>query len=255
MTKRAAEWWGGSERLIGGGRSAGAARARPVVSGNRLDGEDARPTHGGTEDRRPRVRPKRLERDGKAGSPRSRRRLCGRRAPAELGDTSAVDIFYDEWKSRLGRPGVIHESQIAFYLCKHGGRREWELLHAISVSEVRDGKGPGAGAVWACVVNSGRSGGSPYAIPILALALGETQLTGSRFVDARLPVVLGRGHRVRAVAETARQGLRLQTQRHARRTARGHQAGSGRGSPKGRRNTALITSKRRWSRRLPRGRE
>lgn len=104
-------------------------------------------------------------------------------ALAELGDTSAVDLFYDEWKSWLGRRGLIHESKIAFYLCKHGGRREWELLYAISVSEVRDGKGPGAGAVWACVVNSGRAGAKAYAIPILALALDRTENSGSRFVD------------------------------------------------------------------------
>jgi hypothetical protein len=95
-------------------------------------------------------------------------------ALAELGDTSAVDIFYDEWKSWLGRPGLIHDSSIAFYLCKHGGRREWELLHAISLSEVRDGKGPGTGAVWACAVNSGVAGTNPYAIPILGLALDQT---------------------------------------------------------------------------------
>ena len=104
-------------------------------------------------------------------------------ALAELGDTSAVDIFYDEWKSWLGRPGLIHESSVAFYLCKHGGRREWELLHAISLSELRDGKSPGAGAVWACAVSSGRAGANPYAIPILALALDQTQYTGSRWVD------------------------------------------------------------------------
>jgi hypothetical protein len=101
-------------------------------------------------------------------------------ALAELGDTSAVDVFYEEWKSWLGRPGLIHDSHVAFYLCKHGGRREWELLHAISLVEVRDGKGPGNGAVWACVVNSGVAGTDPYAIPVLALALGQTENTGSR---------------------------------------------------------------------------
>lgn len=105
-------------------------------------------------------------------------------ALAELGDTSAVNIFYDEWKSWLGRPGLIHDSQIAFFLCKRGGRREWELLHQISLEEVRDGKGPGDGAVWSCVVNSGVAGKNPYAIPILGLVLDQTKNTGSRSVKS-----------------------------------------------------------------------
>lgn len=116
----------------------------------------------------------------------NRRRHVGAYAAealAELGDTSAVDVFYDEWKSWLGRRGLIHDSQIAFYLCKHGGRREWELLHTISLSEVRSGKGAGAGAVWACVVNSAVAGANPYAIPILGLALNQTGNTGSRLVE------------------------------------------------------------------------
>jgi hypothetical protein len=103
-------------------------------------------------------------------------------ALAEFGDLSAVDIFYDAWKAWLGRPGIIYDSHIAFYLCKHGGRREWELLHAISQAEVRDGKGPGDGAVWACAVNSGVAGTNPYAIPILGLALAQTENTGGRAV-------------------------------------------------------------------------
>ena len=104
-------------------------------------------------------------------------------ALAELGDTSPVDTFYREWKSWLGRPGLIHDSQIAFYLCKHGTRREWELLQAISVEEIKNRKGPGAGAVWACVVNSGVADTNPYAIPILALALSQTENTGSRWIE------------------------------------------------------------------------
>jgi hypothetical protein len=103
-------------------------------------------------------------------------------ALAEVGDSSAVDVFYDEWKSWLGRPGLIHDSRIAFYLCAHGKRREWELLHAISLEELKEGKGPGSGAVWAAVVNSGKAGTNPYAIPILGLAIGQTEKTGSRYV-------------------------------------------------------------------------
>jgi hypothetical protein len=101
---------------------------------------------------------------------------------AEFGDMSPVDLFYEEWKSWLGKPGLIHDSGIAFYLCKYGGRREWELLHAMSLLEISEGKGPGSGAVWACAVNSGVADTNPYAIPILGLALGETENTGSRSV-------------------------------------------------------------------------
>lgn len=96
-------------------------------------------------------------------------------ALAEFGDTSAVDIFYAEWKSLIGDEGQVFKPHVAFYLCRHGRRREWELMHEISLDEVRRGKGPGWGAVWSCVVNSGVAGKNPYAIPFLALALDETE--------------------------------------------------------------------------------
>ncbi len=102
---------------------------------------------------------------------------------AELGDTSAVDIFYDEWKLWLGRGGLIHDPQIAFYLCAHGGRREWELLHAISLAELRDARGPAAGDVWAHAVSSREAGTNPYAIPILGLALDRTGYVGSHRIQ------------------------------------------------------------------------
>lgn len=104
-------------------------------------------------------------------------------ALAEVGDTSAVDVFYDEWKAWLGRPGLMHDSKIAFYLCAHGKRREWELLHDISLKDIAAGKRPGSGAVWADVVNSGQAEKNPYAIPILGLVLGQTEKTGSRYID------------------------------------------------------------------------
>jgi hypothetical protein len=101
-------------------------------------------------------------------------------ALAQFGDFSPVDVFYDEWKSV---PELTHDPQITFYLCDHGKRREWELLHTISLEEKRDGKGPSGGAVWSCVVNSGTAKTNPYAIPILGLALDQTENTGSRTVE------------------------------------------------------------------------
>jgi hypothetical protein len=93
-------------------------------------------------------------------------------ALAELGDTSAVDVFYEEWKSE---PKIMHDSHIAFYLCRHGQRREWELLREICAKEFAAGEKAGQ-AVWPCVLNSGAAVKSnPYAIPILGLALLHTE--------------------------------------------------------------------------------
>ncbi len=124
-------------------------------------------------------------------------------ALAELGDNSSMDVFYNEWKSWLGRPGLIHDSHIAFYLCQHGGRREWQLLHTISLAEIKEGKGPGAGAVWACVVNSGEADTNPNAIPILGLAISQTENTGSRSVQT--------GSQSFSYADTACEQLQKQT--------------------------------------------
>lgn len=101
-------------------------------------------------------------------------------ALAELGDMSAVDVFHDEWKARLGQSGFEHDSKIAFYLCAHGKRREWELLHAISLEQVRDDKKVSTGVVWADVINSGKAGTNSFAIPILPLALGYVDTISSQ---------------------------------------------------------------------------
>lgn len=124
-------------------------------------------------------------------------------ALAELGDTSAVDLFYEDWKARLDTPGVRHDTQITLYLCRHGKRREWELLHAISVRELRAGDvGPGEGAVWSHAANSGEAATNPYAIPILGLALARTENTGSRGVES--------GVQSFSVADTACERLQKQ---------------------------------------------
>ena len=84
-------------------------------------------------------------------------------APAELGDTSAVDVFYDEWKAWLGRPGLIHDSKIAFY--RGGKRRECGVTHA-AVEEFRDGKAGERGRVG--LRRQQRAGGQNlFAIPVL----------------------------------------------------------------------------------------
>jgi hypothetical protein len=103
-------------------------------------------------------------------------------ALAEFGDLSPRDLFYEAWKAGLGNPGIMHDPGIAFYLMKHGGRREWELLLAVSQDDVQNGRDAGGGAVWAAVVNGTGPDTSPYVIPILGLVLQQTQSTGSRSV-------------------------------------------------------------------------
>jgi hypothetical protein len=95
----------------------------------------------------------------------------------EFGDTSAVDIFYNELSIHRRDVG---DGLIAQYLCAHGGRREWEYLHFMSIHELDGGRGPAMGAVWAAVVNNGKADSNPYAIPILGLAVSEKAVTASR---------------------------------------------------------------------------
>lgn len=109
-------------------------------------------------------------------------------ALAEFGDLSAVDVFYDECRSWLGRPDGSHELYIAMYLCRHGKRREWELLHAIASEGVAADKGLGSRGVLGTVVSNRWGANDPFAVPILALALGRTEMTGGRYIGgATLP--------------------------------------------------------------------
>lgn len=103
-------------------------------------------------------------------------------ALAEFGDFTALDIFYEAWKSSLDRPGLIYQPEIVFYLSKHGGRREWELLYAITLLEIRTNKRIEEGTVWAHAVSSEQAGTNPYAIPLLGIVLDQTREVGSRSV-------------------------------------------------------------------------
>lgn len=100
-------------------------------------------------------------------------------ALVEFGDTSAVDVFYSTWKPSLNHSGQIYDSHVAFYLCKHGRRREWELLYALSAKELVEDKIPPDGPVWPCTINSGVAGTNPYAIPVLGLVLSQMENPGS----------------------------------------------------------------------------
>ena len=104
-------------------------------------------------------------------------------ALAGLGDLSAIDVFYDECRSWLGRPDGSHDLSIAMYLCRHGKRREWELLHAISSEGVAADKGLGSRGVLGTVVSNRWGANDPFAVPFLGLALGQTEMTGGRYID------------------------------------------------------------------------
>lgn len=108
-------------------------------------------------------------------------------ALAGLGDLSAVDVFHDECESWLGRPDGNHELYLVLYLCRHGKRREWELLHAIASEGVATEKGKGLGSrgVLGTVVSNRWGANDPFAVPFLALALGQTEMTGAQYIGGK----------------------------------------------------------------------
>ena len=42
-----------------------------------------------------------------------------------------MDLFYDERKAHLSRPGLDLHPYVTRYQCQHGGRREWELIYVL----------------------------------------------------------------------------------------------------------------------------
>jgi hypothetical protein len=86
------------------------------------------------------------------------------------GEAAALSSFYDEWNAHLGRPGLDLHPYITWYLCKHGGRREWELLYRLAGSPAH----PGEDLV-RDVVNSSCAHLTAYAIPVLSVALSVTK--------------------------------------------------------------------------------
>lgn len=187
IKQRVADWWAEiKDKSVAAGVRAQLLHARALSETVFMAKMLARLTEGQpTDDREVALN---ALRDQVTANPRNSTGAYAADALAELGDKSPVDIFYHEWKSWLDKPGLIHDSHIAFYLCRHGGKREWELMHAISQKEMKEHKGPGDGAVWAAVVGSSVVETNPYAIPILGIALEDTKITGSRWVkDASQP--------------------------------------------------------------------
>jgi hypothetical protein len=99
------------------------------------------------------------------------------RALAEFGDMSGIEYFYKQWKESLRVPGRYYsmESEVAWYLMDHGGRREWELVNEIARRELREERSAETAAIWSALVYGTKSKTSPYAIPGLGLALTQRE--------------------------------------------------------------------------------
>ena len=115
-------------------------------------------------------------------------------ALAKIGDMTAVDVFYDELKSR--QPGARNTEgpQLIQFLARHGERREWELLIETHSAETADAIVYDLSKVAAKV---------PYAIPILGVALTRTTVRGKRSVQGK--------DQPYTVADLATEYLRTQT--------------------------------------------
>lgn len=105
-------------------------------------------------------------------------------ALARLGDLSPMKQFRQRCLDALEKPGYIIESAMVFYMTDHGTRQDWELLNRLAQRELEQGKDAGSAGVWTSLVNCSKAATSPFAIPGLALALTQTEKTGSRAVDA-----------------------------------------------------------------------
>lgn len=179
LAKRIAEWWT-------------ANKDKPAAIGIRAAIPDA-------DDQAKVVLAKRLHRTGDEDDKKFARKVLldrFRRYPgnhttaapafalAECGDLTPLDDLYELWNRYRNKPGhYLFEPKLIWYLCKHGRRREWNLLYDISMSEVEMKDWPGGRSqVWGSVMNSAGYDMNPFAIPFLALGLNQTSITGSRWV-------------------------------------------------------------------------
>ena len=177
VVARVAEWWADvKDKSVAAGVRSQLPHARSYVETVAMAKELARLGEGQkTDDRELALN---VLRDMVKQYSRSHVGVYAANALADLGDLSAVDVFYDECKSR---PGVSPDLSVVMYLCHHGKRREWELLHAISSEGVAADKGQGVRGILGTVASNRWGAKEPFTVPILALALGQTEMTGSGY--------------------------------------------------------------------------
>jgi hypothetical protein len=76
-----------------------------------------------------------------------------------------------------------------FYLTNHGGRKEWELLCAIAARDYEDARQSKWGHhafILGSLINAKKAQTSPFAIPLLGMALADAELTGGRWINEQI---------------------------------------------------------------------
>jgi len=113
-------------------------------------------------------------------------------ALAKYGDFSPVEEYYEQFGVWLNTRGRLWDGTLPgmFYLAEHGGRKEWELLCKVAAHDIEsanEGKAWGRHAyVLRSLVNASRAQSSPYAIPLLGMALSDKEMTGSRWINEKI---------------------------------------------------------------------
>jgi hypothetical protein len=126
------------------------------------------------------------------------------------GDLSPVEWYHDEWQRALSTRGRTwdYTTQAIFYVADHAERKEWELLRQIALHDQQRAADPRSGRhafVLGSLLNSPQAETSPYAIPLLGLALEQARDKGSRYVNENV------GSRPSSSADVATEYLQRQT--------------------------------------------
>lgn len=113
-------------------------------------------------------------------------------ALAIYGDLSPLEWYYADLKSAVEAKGRLwdHRMGAIWYLAEHGRQKEWELLQAIAVDDIESankGKSWGRHAyVLGSLINARHVQTSPFAIPLLGMALSDTEVKGSRWINEEI---------------------------------------------------------------------
>ena len=129
----------------------------------------------------------------------------------KYGDLSPVSWYCEQWAKAVSVRGRTWDftSQALFYVAEHGGRKEWELLQQIAIKDIERANDPRSGGghahILGSLLNSPKAEASPFAIPLLGMALSHTRNSGSRYVNENV------GSQSFCTADKAAEYLQLQT--------------------------------------------
>jgi hypothetical protein len=104
-------------------------------------------------------------------------------ALAELGDYTALDVFYNRMAHGLTATHFAGAPELAWYLMQHGGRREWELLNKLAVKEIDQGLDLQQAGVWPALANGRESHYCRYAIPAQGEVLTRAGRGGREWLE------------------------------------------------------------------------